>query len=174
MEVGSYRGHTALMLAKHLDADARIVTVDVDERHGDAFRDTPYATRIERRVTRVQSDAFLNDAPCSYDLIFLDADHAYAAVKRDTAILLDLLSERGHFVWHDYGNWGKFSGKNGVPEFLHALSGQRPVAQIAGTWLAVHSPAWSSGEGAIKFRNALIENDNVPHRDPWASEVTRG
>jgi hypothetical protein len=32
------------------------------------------------------------------------------------SVLLPLLSPTGIFVWHDYANWGRFSGKNGVPE----------------------------------------------------------
>ena len=67
-------------------------------------------------------EAFSRDQRESVDMIFLDADHTYAAVKRDTEILLPLLSPTGIFVWHDYANWGSFSRQNGVPEFLHEFS----------------------------------------------------
>ena len=174
LEVGSYRGYTALMIARHLNDDARLVCLDADSRHGEAYRETPYASVIERRVARVERAAFERDRPASYDLIFLDADHSYAAVKHDTELLLDLLAPAGHFVWHDYANWGKFSGKNGVPEYLHELASKFPVAAVSGSGLAIYSPAWASGAGASLFRNALVENDNVPHADAWVSKRLRG
>jgi predicted O-methyltransferase YrrM len=118
MEVGSYRGYTALMLAKHLEADARLLTVDFDARHGEAYRNSSHAAKIERRVARVEESAFINDVRGSYDLIFLDADHTYEAVKRDTIVLLELLAEKGYFIWHDFGNLGKLAGKTAFLSFF--------------------------------------------------------
>ena len=171
MEVGSYRGFTALMIAKHAPAGARIVTVDREPQHGAAYRDRPEAATIERRVCDIEPIAFAEDLPGSYDLIFLDADHSYASVKRDTEILLPLIKPNGHFVWHDYGNWGKFSGKNGVPEFLHELGQQVPVAVVIGSQLGVHSPIWAA-EGAARYAAALVEEDDFA--DPWTAEASRG
>jgi hypothetical protein len=174
MELGSYRGATALALARHLDPSTRIITVDSDPRHGDLYRDGPFASRIERRVAPAESVAFVDDAPGSIDLLFLDADHSYAAVKSDTELLLNLISDNGYIVWHDYANFGKFSGKNGVPEYLHELSRQIPLAWITGTWLAIHSPAWKSEPGAAAYRNAIVKDENIPFADPWASAALRG
>jgi Methyltransferase domain len=174
MELGSYRGYTALALARHLGSEARIVTVDSNPRHGEAYCNGPFVSRIERRVASINSTTFAGDARGSFDLLFLDADHSYAGVRHDTEILLGLLSDRGYFVWHDYVNSGRFSGINGVPEYLHELSLQIPLARIAGTWLAIHSPAWRSGAGADAYRNALVESDDVPYADTWVSELPRG
>jgi hypothetical protein len=174
MELGSYRGATALALVHHLEPGSRIITVDSDPRHGDLYRDGPFAPRIERRVASVERATFCNDKPGSIDLLFLDADHRYQAVKHDTEILIDLISNNGYFVWHDYANFGKFSGKNGVPEYLHELNRTLPVAWIAGTHLAIHSPAWKSDSGAAAYRNAIVRDDNVPYADPWTSAMLRG
>jgi hypothetical protein len=174
MELGSYRGYTALALARHLGPETRIVTVDSDPRHGEAYSNGPFRSRIERRVASIDAATFADDVRGSFDLLFLDADHSYAGVKHDTEILFDLLSDRGYFVWHDYVNSGRFSGINGVPEYLHELSLEIPLARIAGTWLAIHSPAWRSGAGADAYRKALVEDDNVPYADPWVSEIPRG
>ena len=174
MEIGSFRGATALALVRNLKPNIRIITVDLDPRHGGLYRDGPFAARIERRDAHVERATFTNDAPGSVDLLFLDADHSYGAVKHDTEILLDLVSERGYFLWHDYANWGKFSGKNGVPEYLHELSNELPIARIVGTSLAVYSPAWRSGVGAETFQRALVQSDDVPGCDPWISEALRG
>ena len=56
MEIGSFRGYTALSLAEHTDDEARIVTVDLDPRHGEAYRGNPLSAKIERRVGEI-SDA---------------------------------------------------------------------------------------------------------------------
>jgi len=175
LEVGSYRGFTTKLLAEHTPADAAVVAFDQDPRHGAAYRDTPLAKKIERRVGKVTREAFANDAPGSYDLIFLDADHLYGAVKQDTEVLLPLLAPMGVFVWHDYGNWGRFSKKNGVPEYLHEVAQSRPVASVGGTLLAVHSPAWASGEGAKRLAAAREDGiRDTPLEDPWETGSLRG
>src|SRR5690606_21451877 len=150
LEVGSFRGHTAKVLAQHTPQEARIVAFDRDERHGGAYRNSPLAAKIDRRVGEVSQEAFAGEEGV-YDLIFLDADHTYEAVRHDTQILLPLLGPTGVFVWHDYANWGRFSRKNGVPEYLHELADQRPVVAIDGAWLAMHAPAWALPEGAERL-----------------------
>lgn len=175
LEVGSYRGHTTKLLAVHTPADSRIIAVDRDPRHGEAYRDTPLAAKIERRVGEVCVGAFAADTRQSYDLIFLDADHTYAAVKHDTEVLLPLLAPSGMIVWHDYANWGRISKKNGVPEALHELARSLPVAAIAGSWLAAHAPVWASGVGAERFvwaRQAC--SSAAPGEDPWSTGNLRG
>jgi protein-L-isoaspartate O-methyltransferase len=174
LEVGSFRGHTAKLLAEHTGPNTTIVTLDRDDRHGIAYRDTPLAAKIERRVGEVNSTAFTADTHKSYDLIFLDADHTYLAVKHDTEVLLPLLAPGGIMVWHDYANWGRFSRKNGVPEALHELAQTRPVAAVGGSWLAAHSPAWASGAGAERFAKAQQPSSRSLLADPWTTGDFRG
>ena len=175
LEIGSFRGHTAKILAEHTPPDTRIVAFDRDERHGVAYRNTPLAARIERRVGEVGTAAFAADAPATYDLIFIDADHTYEGVKHDTAVLLPLLAAGGMMVWHDYANWGRFSRTNGVPEALQELSARLPVAAVGGSWLAVHSPAWSFGVGAERFMRARQPAlESLPGADPWTTSDLRG
>ncbi len=172
MEVGSYRGFTALMMAKHASKDATLVTVDRQPMHGEAYRNAPEASMIERRICEVEPGAFAQDAPGSYDLIFLDADHMFDAVKHDTEILLPLLKHDGYFVWHDYGNWGKFSRMNGVPEYLHGLAKTMPVAVVVGSQLGIYSPAWADSK-ADAFNSALLDEGNL-YPDPWTTAEARG
>jgi hypothetical protein len=159
------------LLGQHTPAEARIVAFDRDPRHGEAYAGTPLAAKIERRVGVVSKEAFSTDAPGCYDLIFLDADHTYEAVKHDTQVLLPFLAPAGMFVWHDYANWGKFSGKNGVPEWLQELSARIPVAAVSGSWLAAHSPSWVSGTGAERFQKAMAR---AGEDDPWTTSQPRG
>ena len=178
LEIGSFRGYTALFLAQHTAEDARIVTVDRYPEHGEAYRDTPWAAKVERRVGETGPALFAADAPGSYDLIFIDADHAYESVRRDTELALPLVAPGGYVVWHDYANWGYFDGKNGVPEYLGELAARRglPVAHVAGTDLALHSPAWGvEGDPArARYLRALQpESGNEVGSDPWNSAGVR-
>src|SRR5262249_23358524 len=109
LEIGSFRGYTTKLLAEHTAPDTQIVAFDRDPRHGEAYRDTPFAAKIERRVGVVEAAAFAGDARQSYDLIFIDADHTYGAVKHDTEVVLPLLAPEGIMVWHDYANLRRFS-----------------------------------------------------------------
>jgi Methyltransferase domain len=174
MELGSYRGYTALFLAQHLSPDATIVTIDRHPDHGEAYRTTSLASMIERRVGETDRAMFVRDELASYDLIFVDADHSYESVRNDTELVLPLLSPSGFIVWHDYANWGYFSGQNGVPEYLGELGGSLPIGHVPGSTLAIHSPSWVSGEGRERFRSATQMAASETATDPWRGNLPRG
>jgi SAM-dependent methyltransferase len=175
LEVGSYRGYTTRLLAEHTPGSCRIVAFDRDPRHGEAYKGTEVEGKIERRVGLICRDAFAQDAPGTYDLIFLDADHTLESVMHDSSVLLPLVAATGVFVWHDYANWGRFSRKNGVPEAMHALSREIPVVAISGSWLAAYSPAWKSPEGARRMEQArLAQLTTSSSADLWTTGQPRG
>jgi len=173
MEVGSYRGYTALGIARHMPDDGQLVTVDRYPDHGEAYRNTSFEAKIERRVGDISPQMLRGDEPASYDLIFLDAGHRYSEVKHDSELLLPLLSPSGHFLWHDYANWGRFSKENGVPEYLHEVSATIPVARIGGTGLAVHCPAWTD-TGKAAFTAGLEPLAILTRVNPWKTGSARG
>lgn len=173
LEVGSFRGYTALTLARHMPDDATLITVDREPNHGDAYRDSEFASRIERRVTSVDSIAFSGDGPESYDFIFLDAGHRYAEVKADTEVLLPLLAPNGFFLWHDYANWGRFDGFNGVPEFLHELSASRRVVRLDGTDIAAYSPFWDTPQGQEILSDCFVPTHAGSGTDAWTEGSLR-
>ncbi len=172
LELGSFRGYTALAIAENLEPEGLLVCVDIEPQHGEAYRDTALAARIERRVGPIGPELFPQAEQASYDLIFLDADHRYAAVKSDTETTLGLLKPGGYFVWHDYANWGYFSGACGVPEYLADLSAQLPVAHIAGSNMAIHSPSWS-GAGRAEFERLLAATAQAGAGDHWGTGAAR-
>ena len=174
MEIGSYRGYTALFLAQHISSDAKIVTIDRHADHGEAYCKISFARMIERRVGETDRAMFARDEPASYDLIFVDADHSYSSVRNDTELVLPLLSPAGFIVWHDYANWGYFSGQNGVPEYLGELGGKLPIAHVAGSTLAIHSPSWVSGAGRECFRLATQVEAKEIGADAWHGNLPRG
>ena len=173
LEAGSFRGYTALLLAQHVDDESQIVAVDQDAKHGEAYRDTPYASAIERRVGKIDSSTFDQDETQSFDFIFLDAGHLYDDVKHDTELLLPYLSDQGTFIWHDYANWGYFSGHNGVPEYLNELSTDYPLVHVEGSDLAMYSPAWSSSQRS-SLEKALTQSKENARYNPWTTSALRG
>jgi hypothetical protein len=172
LELGSFRGYTAAAIAEHLPQEGLLVTVDVNPQHGDVYQNTPLAARIERRVGTAR-EVLAADPDGSFDLVFIDADHRYPGVKADTETVLRLVGPRGWLLWHDYANWGYFSGGCGVPEYLSELSETLPVLHLAGTNLAVHSPYWQQPEGRRSYEQALARMSERKSQDPWASEVAR-
>lgn len=174
MEVGSFRGYTALMMARHMESDARLVTIDRNVEHGEAYRRHPLREKIDRRVGELSSEMLRQDPPGSYDLIFLDAGHHYHEVKHDTELLLPLLSDGGYFVWHDYANWGRFSSKNGVPEYLHELAARLPVAQVSGSGLGIYCPKWALEERDLYQSAMMRSRSGGVEQDPWRTEASRG
>ncbi|HEV3351788.1 MAG TPA: class I SAM-dependent methyltransferase [Acidimicrobiales bacterium] len=169
LELGSYRGHVALAIASHMPDDSRLVTVDIIPEHGEAYKGADVSRRIERRVGAID-DAMFAGEQGAYDLIFIDADHAYESVKHDTGVALPLLRPDGVMVWHDYANWGAFSKWNGVPEFLVELAEQLPVVHLAGTNMAVHRPAWARQERA-DLDGILATTQRWQADGAWESEV---
>jgi caffeoyl-CoA O-methyltransferase len=76
VEIGTYAGHSALVMAEALPPGGRLVTLELDDGYADfaqrAFDASPHGDRIElRRGPALDSLAAL-DGP--YDFVFIDAD----------------------------------------------------------------------------------------------------
>jgi hypothetical protein len=106
LELGSYRGYSGRAMLEHALDDATLTAVDIDPQHGEAYRGTPLADRVDRRVGPIGLEMFSTDELGSFDLVFVDADHSQAAAAHDTEIALRMVSEGGTVLWHDYANWG--------------------------------------------------------------------
>jgi predicted O-methyltransferase YrrM len=116
-EIGTYDGATTLLLARNAP-EAQVITIDLPahqlehlsekdrggltpESIGYRFRDQPEATRI----TQLRGDSRTFDFSAWYgsaDIVLVDADHDYEAVKADTATALRLVAPGGLVVWDDY------------------------------------------------------------------------
>jgi hypothetical protein len=135
LELGSYRGDTARLLAENTGPDTLICAVDVDERHGASYRGLPIESKIRRKTGRISPALF--DPAEKFDLIFVDADHDYASVMNDTAVAFKVLADPGVILWHDYNQEAYFHGLCGVPEALNETARNRPICAVRGTWLAI-------------------------------------
>ena len=167
LEIGSYLGHTARMLAENTDAETRITTLDEYPEHGVAYRGTPLEQKIDRRIGKISLKHFKPDE--KYDLIFVDADHRFESVVNDTQVAMGLLAGNGVLVWHDYQQENHFHGLNGVPEALKIFSKDIPIIALQGTYLAMHAryPEWETAK-YVKQRVTPSTDD------PWRDQSLRG
>jgi predicted O-methyltransferase YrrM len=147
LEIGSYKGNTAKLMAENTGPDTHIFTLDIDPDHGSVFRGTPQETKI----TRIIGDSSLENASkhAPYDLIFIDGDHGRKGAYRDSLVALEVLSDDGVILWHDYHNTNYFVHRHGaVPEALRLLQAEKkiPIVSIEGTMVAAYSkkPNWET------------------------------
>jgi predicted O-methyltransferase YrrM len=168
LEIGSYKGSTALLLAQNTDADVRIWTLDIDPQHGEAYRGTEHEIRIHRLVGKATIGALEGVSP--FDFIFVDADHDYASVFEHTAVAFRHLAPGGVILWHDYHQSSYLHGANGIGEALHVASKMfgRRIVSIEGTTLAIYSehPGWET-RTLGEWQNA---NEST---DPWQDTKIR-
>ena len=147
LEIGSYKGTTALLMAENTGPDTRIFTLDIDPDHGSAYRGTPE----EKKITRIIGDSSLENASkhAPYDFIFIDGDHSRHGAYRDSLVALEVLSDDGVIFWHDYQNNDYFVFRQGsVPEALRLIQKEKniPIVSIEGTMIAAYSkkPGWET------------------------------
>jgi hypothetical protein len=149
LEIGSYLGVTARLLAENTPPECRIYALDQDPGHGQAYRGLPIERKITRLVGRATQTLAASGAP--YDLVFIDGDHGREGALQDSLLAWNLLSDRGVIFWHDYQIEDYFVHRAGaVPEALHDFqktSGPSLVS-LTGTTLAFYSrhPGWESKE----------------------------
>lgn len=86
----------------------------------DKYRDMPNVN-----VCKSHTTTFLAQQPDNkYDIIYIDADHSYKAVKNDITLAFEKIKNEGYIMGHDYElnmdkcnhNW-KFGTKQAVDEF---------------------------------------------------------
>ncbi len=128
LEIGSYKGRSTNFLLhgarriKKLYALDTFTNIDMSEGPKNTYGD--FLANIKKFgssvviVRGLSSDSKnINKIPLDIDLIFLDADHSYSAVKLDIANFIKNLKPKGLFVFHDYGN--PTGVKKAVDEFIH-------------------------------------------------------
>jgi hypothetical protein len=171
LELGSYRGYSGKAMLENAPEAATLTAVDIDPQHGEAYRDTPLAARVDRRVAPIGLEVFSPEEIGSFDLVFVDADHSRAAAAHDTEVALQMVSADGIVLWHDYANWGYFTGDCGVPEVLNELAARLPVGHLIGSNIAIHRPSWVTDPGS--FEAALQATDEELRRGHWESGTAR-
>jgi predicted O-methyltransferase YrrM len=156
LEIGTYDGNTALLLAANVAGDGRVVTVDLppdftkdqqraltssdgefnltDRRElGRQTKNHPLGARIEQ-VYGDSAELDWASLGGPFDLIFIDGCHAEAYVDSDTRNAMQHLKPRGVIVWHDYGMIPEVSQV--IDRFARDVDSMQTTA-IEGTRLAI-------------------------------------
>jgi len=149
-EIGTFNGNTTFHLALNAPPESRIWTLNLPGekvaplfshsaqdrmvvrdkvRSGERFHNTPEAARI----TELFGDSALFDYSLfknNMDFVLIDAGHEYESVKNDTNKALEMLTDSGWLVWHDYPT------APGVADFLDEFARGENVFRIPNTRLA--------------------------------------
>ncbi len=128
-EIGTDTGAFAQLILATA-APSRLDIVDLD------FSRFPAALRADPRVVVHQgrsADILEGFEPASFDWIYIDADHAYASVRRDAAAAASKVKPGGYLVFNDFAHVDPYFGTYGVhraaTEF--ALDHGWPLAWLA-------------------------------------------
>lgn len=111
-EIGTWRGESAAnvaTVAKHCITlnlpDEEMLNMGLDKKYVGLHR---FFSKDLKNVTHVQANSQTFDYSTlnqKFDLIFIDGDHHYESVKKDTENAFKLLkNENSIIIWHDYGN----------------------------------------------------------------------
>lgn len=145
VEVGVWKGRTTQVFAEHAKGVVYAVDTwsgvpDDPKQHFDLYPDTATAFKQFRanlaphiesgRVVPVTTDSLsaarrFAAQGLRFDLVFIDADHRYEAVRADIAAWRPLVSEGGILCGHDF--------KPKWPGVVWAVSEAFPEAELAGT-----------------------------------------
>jgi predicted O-methyltransferase YrrM len=141
-EFGTFDGRTTLNLLDNAPPGCRVTTLDMPaggkllpdgKVAGGLIADHIRDGRIEQLLCDSRSLPVGDDLRGQFDLIFIDANHAYAYVVSDTHKASQLARGPGAvIIWHDYATLGDVT--RAVDEFTR----DKPdAARLEGTSLAV-------------------------------------
>lgn len=168
LEIGTGQGRSTRVLAANSPANALVVTVDLPSEargeysrsclHGDMevgrrfANDAAAGARIHQILcdSRQLNPAALREAYGEMDLILVDGDHGYDAVRADTELALALAGPNTIILWHDFYTFPDYIAegpvKRGVYPALNELAatGRIALRHIIGTYYVAGCGAWTS------------------------------
>jgi len=120
LEIGVCRGFTSRFLLSECPQIEKYVGIDVPFgfvtalpiQQGEVQRISGELVLNDSRVrmlilpegTKGMTEDIVKMGDNSFDLCFIDADHSYEGVKRDTILARRMVKSGGVIVWHDYNN----------------------------------------------------------------------
>jgi predicted O-methyltransferase YrrM len=110
LELGTFYGRSCIAMASVAEL---VVTVDTHCGEFDAgriFSLAPFMANLRKHqvygkvMPIVGRHEYLSlfIQPGAFDLVFIDGDHNFAGVERDTRFALDAVAVGGVIAWHDY------------------------------------------------------------------------
>jgi len=156
-EIGTYNGFTTLHLAVNSQPSCRIFTLDLppdyqiqpgkqysyDDLQVIQLSQETITKRfykkhpLEHKITELFGDSSTFDFTPYHgkiDLIFIDGNHSYDFVKRDTENAFKMLSPHGMIVWHDFD----YIIHKEVFQYLQSLSKKHPIYSVPDTRFAIY------------------------------------
>lgn len=130
LEIGSFRGESLVNVAEVANACVSISLSDkemVDAGFGAQVKLQRFFSKDLKNVLHIHHNSLTYDFSQlnkKFDLIFIDGDHSYTAVKKDTENAFKLLKDNNSIiVWHDCGrsynleNWNTIAAMiDGAPK----------------------------------------------------------
>ena len=148
LEIGSFRGES-LVNVSEVAKECVSVSLSDEEMKGLGLESHIKLQRFFSKnlpnVQHIHHNSLTYDfsqLKKKFDLIFIDGDHSYAAVKKDTENAFSLLKdENSIIVWHDYGwsynveNWNTIAAMiDGVPK-----DKQHKIRHISNTICSIYT-----------------------------------
>ena len=159
-EIGTFDGRTTLNLWHNAPEDAKVFTLDLPPDQQTHYEGKGHSAKLKDvstdRIIQLFGDSHQFDfGPyvSQIDLVFVDANHTYEAVVKDSQTALKLTEGRnGLIIWHDY------ESMPGVTKAVNELIDRLPepprfFGQLQGTSLACLLRGNGSGAGTSD-RNA--------------------
>lgn len=121
LEIGTFTGYSSISMARGMEADARLTTLEANEEYEDIIRKHLAKADVEDKVRLIIGDAktVIPTLTDTYDLVFIDADKVSYPLYYDLTI--DKVSSGG-FILADNVLW---EGK-----VLHADTKERDTKAI--------------------------------------------
>jgi len=129
LEVGTLIGYSAILMAKELNSDAELITIEVDRSEAEAARENIREAKVKPKVQVLVGDAskIIPELKGKFDLVFLDG--AKSEYLRHLKLLEDKLrkgsiivadnAEAFAYLMRDYLDYVRNSGKY-ESFFIHA------------------------------------------------------
>lgn len=136
LEIGTNRGGTLYLFARHATSHARLVSVDIELQHPDLIRSF---ARQQQAIELIEGDSTAPETiatiqqhfPDGLDFVLLDGDHSYEGIQQDYQNYRPLVKRGGMIAFHDIvedneTRYGVVTGgwAGGVPQFWQELRRQ--------------------------------------------------
>ena len=103
LEIGTFTGFSALMMAEALPEDGTLITCDQNPKSAEVAREffakSPHGHKIELRLGPALDTIRSLTGP--FDFVFIDADHSEKAVSKDFYGIYEYVSPDGLIILHD-------------------------------------------------------------------------
>jgi len=142
---------TILMLYATAGTSRKITSVDVQHKIKDYVQYLPldYVSRLEF----IQEDSKQIALHKEYNVVLIDAEHTYTAVKRDTRVVKEIANKSAFIVYDDYGTY---------PDIKKAVNDMIAADEIRFVKYIGEEEGWKYGNGGgAGYKRTLTDREGV-------------